>query len=376
MNPTRYLGVTGFALIAVCYGFARFAFGLFLPGIDADLGLSSTLSGLMSGGAFLTYCIAVTLSAWLTERVGARSVAIAAALIAAAGMAGIAAAPSALWLAGAVMVAGSSTGLASPPLAAAVAAAVSPARQNATNTMINAGTGAGVALSGSVALMMGEQWRLAYTGFAAAAIALACAVALTVPPSAPATKHAADDMPSFDRARWPLIVAALLMGAASTAVWSFGGQLAELRLNWGGTGAGLLWIAIGAAGTAGAAAGHLVARFGIDAVHRAVLAIMAASILMVGVEGTSAALMLSGGALFGAAYITLTGVYLLWGVSALPHRPASGVTIAFLALAIGQAAGAAGFGWLMDRLMAHYAVIIFACVALAAGLARAGSAER
>jgi len=371
MNPGLKLGATGFALIAVCYGFARFAFGLFLPRIDADLTLSSTLSGLISGAAFLTYCIAVTLSAWLTERIGARAVAIGAALIAAAGMAGIAAATSPAWLAGAVMLAGSSTGLASPPLAAAVAAAVRPDRQDATNTIINAGTGAGVALSGAVALMMGDLWRFAFAGFAAAAIALAFAVALTLPRSPPRTTTSAHGMPSLDGVLRRLVLAAFLAGAASTAVWSFGGQLVALRLNWGSTGAGLLWIAIGTAGIAGAGAGHLIARFGIDGVHRAFLTAMAASILLIGVEGTSTSLTLSGGVLFGAAYIMLTGVYLLWGVAALPHRPATGVTIAFLALAIGQTAGAAGFGLLMDRLTAHYAVIAFACLALSAGVARA-----
>src|SRR5690606_38355298 len=123
MSPSLYLGATGFTLIAVCYGFARLAFGLFLPQIDAEFSLSSSLSGLISGGAFLGYCIAIVLSAYLTERIGARSVVIGAALVAAVGMAGIAMAPSAAWLAGAVMLAGSSTGLASPPMAAAVARA-------------------------------------------------------------------------------------------------------------------------------------------------------------------------------------------------------------------------------------------------------------
>lgn len=375
MNPSLYLGATGFALIAVCYGFARFAFGLFLPAIDAEISLSPTLSGLVSGGAFLTYCVAVTLSAWLTERIGARHVAIGAALIAAAGMAGIAAAPSAPWLAGAVMLAGSSTGLASPPLAAAVAAAVRPDRQNATNTIINAGTGAGVALSGPVALMMGGQWRLAFAGFAAAAVGLAFAVALALPRGTPATATGTRGMPPIDGALRRLASAAFLTGAASTAVWSFGGQLAALRLDWSGTGTGLLWTAIGSAGIAGAGAGHLIARFGIDAVHRVFLAAMAAGILLIGADGTSAALTLCGGALFGAAYIVLTGIYLLWGVSALTHRPATGVMIAFLALAIGQAAGASGFGLLMDRLTANHAVIGFACLALMAGFARADRAD-
>lgn len=73
LSPSTYVGVTGFALIAVCYGFARFAFELFLPQIHAELSFSSTLSGLISGGAFLGYCIAIGLSAYLTERIGAFS---------------------------------------------------------------------------------------------------------------------------------------------------------------------------------------------------------------------------------------------------------------------------------------------------------------
>ena len=62
-----------------------------------------------------------------------------AASVAGAGMPGIALAPSPLILAIAVVVAGSSTGLASPPMAAAVAAAVRKSRQDLTNTVINAG---------------------------------------------------------------------------------------------------------------------------------------------------------------------------------------------------------------------------------------------
>ena len=53
MSPELRIGATGFGLIAICYGFARFAFGLFLPQIDQDLSLGSTLSGVISGGSFL-----------------------------------------------------------------------------------------------------------------------------------------------------------------------------------------------------------------------------------------------------------------------------------------------------------------------------------
>ena len=252
LNSGLHLGATGFALIAVCYGFARFAFGLFLPQIDAELSLSSTLSGLISGGAFLGYCIAIVLSAYLTERIGARSVAIGAALVAAVGMAGIAMAPSAPWLAGAVMLAGSSTGLASPPMAAAVAVSIQPDRQSATNTVINAGTSAGVVFSGPVALMMGDQWRLAFAGFAVAAAGLALVAAFSIPGGNRRARKSVDGVPSLSGLLWNLIFATFLMGFASTSIWSFGGQLITIRLNWSSADAGLLWISIGAAGIAGA----------------------------------------------------------------------------------------------------------------------------
>ena len=374
MSPGMTLGAVGFGLIAICYGFARFAFGLFLPQIDADLSLSSTMGGLISGGSFLGYCVAIVVSAHLTERLGPRAVATGAALVAAMGMIGIATAPSSLWLAGAVMLAGSSTGLASPPMAAAVAAAVKPARQGATNTLINAGTGAGVVLSGPVALLMGGHWRIAFLIFAAMALCMAIAVVVSVPGNAQSAENRAKGLPTLNKTLKRLIIASFLMGASSTALWSFGSQLVTLRLDWSHTGAGLLWIAIGAAGVAGASAGSLVTRFGIDRTHWLFLVTLAGGILLVGFEGTTPALTLLGGALFGLAYIMLTGVYLVWGVSALPRRPATGLTIGFLTIAIRQTAGAPLFGLIMDQLTPTYAVTAFACLAFTAGLARSGNA--
>lgn len=372
MNPAMALGACGFSLIAVCYGFARFAFGLFLPQIDSELALSASLSGLIAGGSFLGYCIAILLSAYLTERRGPRFVATAAALVAAVGMVGIATAATPVWLAVAVMLAGSSTGLASPPMASAVAATVRVSRQGVTNTVINAGTGAGVVMTGPVALLLGEQWRWAFAGFAIVAFALAAAVALSVPGVVKSEQPTGAGLPKLTGALKRLIAASFLMGAASTALWSFGGQLVTLRLSGEGVDVGTLWIAIGAAGLTGAFAGTWVARFGLDAVHRFFLALLAASIVMVGMPGTTSAWTLGGGLLFGAAYITLTGVYLIWGVAALSDRPAVGLMVGFLTIAVGQTLGAPLFGLLMDHVSATCAIVVFALLALAPGVARAG----
>jgi len=370
VGPELSLGATGFGLIAVCYGFARFAFGLFLPAIDADLSLAPATGGLIAGGSFLGYCIAIIMAAYLTERFNARTVAVAAALVAATGMLGIAVSPSSGWLAASVLLAGLSTGLASPPMAAAVATRVRPRWQAATNTFINAGTSAGVVLSGPVALIMGGQWRLAYAAFALATVAMAILTAITVPRQTTPAEKAPGGLPIGNAALKRLMVAAFLAGAGSTAVWSFGSRLVSARLGWDSAEAALLWIAIGAAGIVGASAGVLTARLGINLAHRLSLGAMAAGILLVGMGGSSMAPVLGAGALFGAAYIMLTGVYLVWGVSALPDRPATGLTAGFLALAIGQTVGAPVFGYLASRLTPDSAVIAFTGLALAAGLSR------
>ncbi|MCD1617958.1 MFS transporter [Salipiger marinus] len=366
MSPALRLGATGFGLIAVCYGFARFAFGMFLPQIDGDLGLGPELGGVISGASFAAYCAAILASAALTERLGPRAVATAAALVAACGMAGIALAPSPELLAAAVIVAGSSTGLASPPMAAAVAAAVRAPHRDATNTTINAGTSAGVALSGPIALAMAGHWRMAFAAFAVVAGMVAVATALALPASRGGGP--ARGLPALSTGIRRLIAASFLMGAASTALWSFGGDLGARHFGWGPTGTAMLWSAIGAGGLAGAGAGRLVTRFGLDRIHRAFLVLMATGILAVGSGGAPPAMALAGGALFGAAYVMLTGVYLIWGLRALPDRPATGLMIGFLTIAIGQTMGAPLFGVLLGAFGAGAAVPAFAALALLAGL--------
>ena len=372
MSPALRIGATGFALIAVCYGFARFAFGLFLPQIDAELGLGASLSGMISDGSFADYCIAIIASAALTERIGARAVVVTAALVAAFGMAAIALAPSPLILAMAVVVAGSSTGLASPPMAATVSVAVQKNRQDLTNTVINAGTSAGVALSGPIALAIAGEWRLAFGAFAVVAVMLAIAAAIALPSASSAPK--AGGVPRQTGAVKRLIASSFLMGAASTAMWSFGGQLVAEQMAWGPKGVGMLWTCIGVGGVAGAWAGTLVKRFGLESIHRTFLGLMSATILATG-AGIGAIPALLGGVLFGAAYVMLTGVYLIWGTNALPDHPATGLMIGFLTIAIGQTAGAPLFGFLLEWNGPETAVICFALATALAGLFKARGAH-
>lgn len=118
-----------------------------------------------------------------------------------------------------------------PPMAAAVAAAVSRGRQDLSNTVINAGVSGGVALSGPIALAIAGQWRLAFGAFAVAALALAIAAAVSRPAASGGAR--AGGLPPMTGPVLRLISASFMMGAASTALWSFGGQLVSNQMVGG-----------------------------------------------------------------------------------------------------------------------------------------------
>lgn len=161
--PGNPVGVVapGLALIAVTHGLARFAYGLFVPELREAFGLSPSLLGVVGAGSYAGYCAAISVSLALATRTGPRFMAVAAGGVAVVGMGIVAAAPSAWVLAVGVLVAGSSTGLASPPLGEAVVRAVRAKERDRANAIINSGTSVGVVLSWPAALLATGQRRMA-----------------------------------------------------------------------------------------------------------------------------------------------------------------------------------------------------------------------
>jgi predicted MFS family arabinose efflux permease len=167
-RPTgiAWLVAPGLAMIAITYGLARFAYGLFLPEMRESLDLSESVLGLIGAGSYAGYCFAVLGALVFTSRTGPRFMAVAAGAVAVVGMTTVAGAPTAWVLALGVLLAGSSSGLASPPMGEAVAMTVSEESQDRANALINSGTSIGVTLSGPAALLVAEQWRIAWVAFA------------------------------------------------------------------------------------------------------------------------------------------------------------------------------------------------------------------
>jgi predicted MFS family arabinose efflux permease len=360
----------GTALIGACYGFARFSYGLFAPSFRSEFQLGPTLVGVIGAGSYVGYCVAIVASLLLTARLGARPVAVAAGVVATLGTATVAAAPHGAVLAVGVVVAGSSTGLASPPLAAAVARWVRLPGRDRAQTVVNAGTGLGVLLSGPLALLLADSWRTAWATFAVVCAAVTAWVALTVP-GAPRRPRAG----GAPRAPVPagavrLLVAALLLGLSSSAVWTFGRDVVEVR---GGAGPGesaALWIVIGAAGLAGAASAAIVGRLGLARAWTAVLPAMSGATLLLALAPGSLPAVLLAGAAFGATYIALTGLVLLWSTELFPDRASTGVGASFLAIAVGQVVGAPLTGALVEQAGHRTAFVVVALAGLAGAAVR------
>jgi MFS family permease len=106
------LAAAGLAMIAVCYGLARFAYGLFVPAFTAEFGFDAATAGAIASSSYVAYCLAIVVATLGTARWGPRRVVIAAGLAAAAGTGLIAGAPNVAVLAVGVVIGGSSTGLA------------------------------------------------------------------------------------------------------------------------------------------------------------------------------------------------------------------------------------------------------------------------
>jgi MFS family permease len=82
--------VPGAAMIAVTFGVARYGYGLLLPQIQSDLGITPPSPGLIASAAYASYLVANVGVIWMTVRLGPRWPIGLAAVLAAAGMAAIA----------------------------------------------------------------------------------------------------------------------------------------------------------------------------------------------------------------------------------------------------------------------------------------------
>lgn len=375
-----WLTGAGLSLIAVCYGLARFAYGLFVPVFRAEFDLDAATAGAIASASYAAYCVAIIISTVLTPRFGGRAVAVTAGVVATAGTLMIAAAPNTIVLAVGVLLAGSSTGVASPPLAHAVAHTVTATRRNRVQTIINAGTGLGVAIAGPIALLTHEHWRTAWLVFSALCAVVTIWAALCVPVASAQDRRTGGIRQVLPRPLLPegsvrMAMAAATMGIASAAVWTFGRDILVSEGQMSEQASTIAWIILGAFGIAGAATGDLAERFGVARSWTTIMLTLAAATTLIAVAPGSIPIAWIAAAVFGAAYIGLTGLLLIWGTHIYADTPAAGVGLAFLIIALGQAGGAPAIGAIAEASSPQSAFLGAALIAVLGCLIRPRAAE-
>lgn len=372
-DGSRLLVVAGLAFIASTYGLVRLAYGLFLPDVQADLGLGDRAAGYVSSGASLAYCLGAVAGLAADRR--PRTVLVAAVVTGVLGAAGTALAPSSGAFAAAAVLASSSAGLASPALVAVVDRAVAAERRDRSQAVVNSGTGPGLVAAGLLAVVLLPDWR---AGLAAGAVAtLACGVLVLVLARGGAGGPAAPAPPAtrgYDAgggAAYPLLLpalGALGLGAASAAAWTYGrAHLAAQGL--GETTTTLAWIGIGVGGTATVlTARHLASRTP-RAAWALTVATVAGALALLGAAGRVPALAVLACGLFGWGFVAATSVLIAWAAELRPQAPAGVVAGFFVLLVLGQALGSVVAGEATARVGSGAAFLLAGAVAAAAGAA-------
>lgn len=362
----------GAALVAISYGLARFAFGLFVPPIRAELELTSSVIGIIGALPLISFVLAMSIAPIAADRLGARYTAVASGVFGVIGLALIGEASGPVVLGVGVFACGICTGLMMPALTAAMQVVVDRAVHGRVSSVMNAGTSIGIMVSVPTTIFLSGAWRSAYVSFAAMAGVGVVAAWFFIPSVSRITPSNAAPPPPISALQWSrllrLSLFAFAMGFVSAPYWIFAPDLAVTLGALPSDQTGWLWFAVGVAGLGGAVASDLADRNNPPITHSLMLMMLAASVALLAASPGQLGLAVFSALVFGLAYMSLTGLYLMTGIRLLPGRLSMGPVLPFMACALGQAAGSPAVGILVDDFGYAEAFSVFSAIAIVVAL--------
>lgn len=339
--------MSGLGLIAATYGLVRLAYGLFLPDVQRDLGLRADAAGWVSSGASALYCVGAVAGFLLAARMPRVLVAVAT-LVAGAGAIAMATAGGATAFGVSAVVASAGAGLASPALVRIVAARVPQALQGRAQAIVNAGTGPGLVGAGVLALVLLPDWRTAWAVSGVFTLAVGALLLAASNGGAAASRSPLPGAPWFAAHRGVLVLA-LLFGAGSAVVWTYGrSALVE-------AGASIVvsvsaWIALGIGGAAVVVTARWTNGLSASTLWAVTAGSVAVAVVVLGAAPQATVAALLACAVFGWGYTAATGALIAWTTEIDAERSSAGTSMLFVALVLGQAVGAAGAGALVGAI--------------------------
>ncbi|BFN14914.1 MFS transporter [Marinobacter sp. RI1] len=343
----------GAGLIAISFGLARFAFGLFVPPIRADLSLSPHVIGIIGALPLISFALASVVAPWCADRLGARNTAMASGVFGVVGLALISQSAGALSLGLGVFACGICTGLMMPALTAAMQALVRRSMHGRVSSVMNAGTSVGVMVAVPTVLFLAGAWRYTYASFAILALIGVFATWFFLPSVSRVMPSNAAPPPAITALQWwrllRLSIFGFMMGFVSAAYWIFAPDLVVNLGEMSSDSTAWLWLGVGVAGLGGAVVADLADRNNPPITQALMLMMLAASLAVLAASPDNLPLAAFSALVFGLAYMSLTGLYLMTGIRLLPGRLSMGPVLPFMAVSLGQAAGSPVVGMLVGQ---------------------------
>ncbi|MEZ0165730.1 MFS transporter [Kineococcus sp. LSe6-4] len=354
LSAAGRVGLAGAAVVGVAFGMARYAYGLTLPAVRQDLGLSEVVLGLVASATFAGYLAGLLLAGPLAARRGPRACTSVGGGCGALGAVVVAAAPSPGWLAAGAVLAGSAGGWAWAPYSDIVTRTVPVPRRSRALALVTTGTSGGLVLLGALAVLaLSGSWRLVWAGVAVAAVGAAVVNLLLVPPLAPParsprrTAGPGATTGLVGRLRVPLAYS-LVYFAVVVVYFTYAADL----LAGGDVPAAVpaLYAAVGLSGVVALATGTFARRLGSARVAALSLVTVGLALTLLALAGTSLTATVVSAGTFGVGYMTGSAVLAVWTAEVVPARAGAAFTVCLVVGALTSVAAPALAGALIPTL--------------------------
>lgn len=326
LSQSSRIGLAGAAVVGVAFGVVRYVYGLTLPGIRADLGLSELVLGLVASATFAGYLAGLVLAGPLAARHGSRAPTTVGGACGALGCVVVAVAQPAWLLAVGAVVAGSAAGWVWAPYSDIVVRSVPAPRRARTLAVITTGTSGGLALLGALAVLVSAGgWRLGWVAAALAAVAAAVANVRLVPRTPPTGRR--DPWRGAPAGRVLRVPAgcSVVFFAAVVVYFTYAADVLDTAGAPDGA-VTVLYVVIGLSGLVALGTGGLVRRLGSRRVAGASLGAVAVALALLGVAGQSLAATALSAIVFGTGYMVGSAVLAVWTAEAVPDRAGAAFT--------------------------------------------------
>ncbi|WP_285592520.1 MFS transporter [Actinomycetospora sp. NBRC 106378] len=373
----RRVGIAGAAVVGVAFGMGRFCFGLTLPDLRVDPGLSTTgvpdaVLGLIAGGTFAGFLAGIICAPLLAARRGPRAPTTVGGVCGALGALVVVLAPSPAVLAVGAVLAGSAAGWVWAPYSDLAAALVARERRPRLLSFISTGTCGGLVVVAVVAVAAAGGWRAVWAAVAVCSTAAAL-LNLRWVPAVPPTP-VADRQPVPWRAlRLPALYAVVYQAGTAVA-FTYSADVATRA----GLSAGVrpvLFVIIGVLGLAGLFTGAMTARIGPPRVAAGCLLTIAVSLVLLALGERSPVIALLAAAVFAAPYMVGAATLAVWTGSVVGSAPGQALSAAMVVGALGAVGAPVVVGALVTAVGLPVLLVAFAvlCGGVGAGLVRSRS---